>query len=236
MSRVAPAFPCRSGNLAGADAGVARVPRPPSTHPPPPPQPLPRHPNMQFLDGRPEVPRLHLGRLHSATQQAQRGADTPAEPQPAPAPAAPRPFVPLLPLGQLGPAAAAGHSMQPAAQAPRMPAAHFSAMDASTHRSGRATGREEGECLGAPSDRALTSASRSMLPRSCGCMPHHSPPASTTGAGRPQSVCPSVGPVPSADLYRARRRIPRIVLLCIKLCCAGAHGCPRRPRSRRPAG
>ncbi|KAL4459030.1 hypothetical protein ABPG75_013895 [Micractinium tetrahymenae] len=101
----------------------------------------------KFLDGRPEVPRLQLGRLHSTTQQAQQGAEeqaaTEAEPEPAPAAPAARPAVPPLPLSKLNPAAAAGGSRQAAVQVARIPAAHFSAMDASTYRSGLATGREE---------------------------------------------------------------------------------------------
>lgn len=99
------------------------------------------------MDGRPEVPRLPLGQLQSAQLAADAEAAQ-AVHEPAPVALPGRPVVPLLPLSKLNPAAEAAGSRPPAVQAARIPAAHFSAMDASTHRSGRATGREEGERLG----------------------------------------------------------------------------------------
>lgn len=99
---------------------------------------------LQFLDGRPEVPRLPLGLL----QPAQRAADaqeSQAEPQAVPAPVQGRPAVPPLALSKLNPAAATAGIGQPGEQGGRILAAHPIATDASTHRSGWTTGREEGE-------------------------------------------------------------------------------------------
>ena len=93
---------------------------------------------QSFLDGRPGVPRLQLGRLFSgdhagaaaaAAEAASSRADDASTAEAPPA----RPALPLLALSKLNPAA--GASRKGVVQSSRIPAANFSAMDASLHRS-----------------------------------------------------------------------------------------------------
>lgn len=107
---------------------------------------LPALTALQFLDGRPEVPRLQLGKLTSAEEPAQAGGSegqyqTAKElPQHSPAihNVLVQPAVPLANMGQLmsQPAPAAPPAPKLSVQAARIPAANFSPMDANFRHPG----------------------------------------------------------------------------------------------------